>query len=140
MLGTRFRRDDISHVKSADRLCASNRSIACGVRTPLPVSRSRPPTSAMRYLDHPIYRTVRCLLIKRFARPGLSRRCKRPVQFQNLASISYISPLLAIQTRPAPTLQPTPAITIMVTFDFRQSEPNTTNVTDPAMTQRRPTK
>lgn len=127
-LGTRFKPDCVSHVKSAEGPWVTNSYNACGFRSPQPCGPTPPGAVRVAILGSSIAQGYLVPYHETFAArasEALTRTCGRPVQFQNLASIGYIWGRLAIRAHDALALKPAAAVIVVVPFDLQQSAPST---------------
>ena len=134
VLGTRFEPNCVSHVKSAEGPWVTNSYNACGFRTP----QSCGPTPAgdvrIAVLGSSFAQGYLVPYNETFAARAseeLERRCKRPVEFQNLASIGYVWQRLAVRADDALPLKPDAAVIVLVPFDLQQTEQVPTAVAVP---------
>jgi hypothetical protein len=126
VLGTRFKPNYVSHVKSAEGPWVTNRYNSCGFRTPQPCGPLPPGDVRIAVLGSSIAQGYLVPYHDTFAAldgEALSRNCGKSVQFQNLASIGYIWQRLAIRAHDALALKPDAAVIVVVPFDLQQSEP-----------------
>ena len=122
-LGTRFRPNCTSRVKAAEGPWVINSYNNCGYRTPQ--SCGPKPDGAVRIavLGSSVAQGYLVPYGQTFAARAaqqLTQDCRKPVQFQNLASIGYIWNRLADRVDDAIALHPDAAVIVMVPFDLQQ--------------------
>jgi len=125
VMGTRFEPNCVSHVKSAEGPWVTNSYNACGFRTPQPCGPTPPGNVRIAVLGSSFAQGYLVPYQETFAARAseeLERRCKRPVEFQNLASIGYVWQRLAIRADEALPLKPDAAVIVFVPFDLQQPE------------------
>jgi hypothetical protein len=124
-LGTRFRPNCTSRVKAMEGPWVVNEYNACGYRTPQPCGPK--PAGAVRIavLGSSMAQGYLVPYRETFAARAagqLAQSCRRPVEFQNLASIGYVWTRLAARVGDALALRPDAAVIVVVPFDLQQSE------------------
>ncbi|HET6236706.1 MAG TPA: SGNH/GDSL hydrolase family protein [Acetobacteraceae bacterium] len=124
VLGTRFRPDCTSRVKAAEGPWVTNRYNECGYRTPQ--SCGPKPAGGVRIavLGSSISQGYLVPYEQTFAARDatlLTQSCRKPVEFQNLASIGYIWNRLADRVDDAIALHPDAAVIVIVPFDLQQT-------------------
>jgi hypothetical protein len=123
-LGTRFRPNCTSRVKAAEGPWVTNSYNDCGYRTPQPCGPKPNDGVRIAVLGSSVAQGYLVPYQQTFAARAaqqLTQDCRKPVEFQNLASIGYIWNRLADRVDDAIALHPDAAVIVMVPFDLQQA-------------------
>ena len=124
VLGTRFRPNCVSRVKAAEGPWVTNRYNECGYRTPEPCGPKPAGGARIAVLGSSISQGYLVPYEQTFAARDatlLTQSCRRPVEFQNLASIGYIWNRLVDRVDDAIALHPDAAVIVVAPFDLQQT-------------------
>jgi len=124
-LGTRFRANCESRVKAAEGPWVTNHYNDCGYRTQDSCGPKSAGSVRVAVLGSSVaqgYLVPYRETVAARSEQQLSRYCKRPVEFQNLASIGYVWQRLAARVDDALALHPDVAVIVIVPFDLQQSQ------------------
>lgn len=125
LLGTRFRPNCTSRVKAAEGPWVENHYNDCGYRTPEPCGPKPAGGTRIAVLGSSMAQGYLVRYPETFAARAetqLAAGCRRPVEFQNLASIGYVWNRLAARVGDALALRPDAGVIIIVPFDLQQTE------------------
>jgi hypothetical protein len=125
-LGHRYRPDCTSRTKASEGPWVTNHYNQCGSRAPAPCGPKPADTTRVAVIGSSVAEGYLVPYEQSFAARTaniLTQRCRRPVEFQDLASIGYIWDRLYQRLDDVLALKPDAVVLVVLPFDLEQSQP-----------------